>query len=58
MLITVEDAAAIMRIGRSKAYELVTDGRMPGVVKLGDRSIRVHRQVLIEWLDDVARGLA
>ena len=50
LLITVEEAAAIMGVGRSKAYELVAAGKVPGVTRaFGERSIRVNRERLIEW---------
>lgn len=63
-VLTVEEAAAVLRIGRGAAYELArrwreTDGRhgLP-VVVLG-RSLRVPRaalrQLLDAWWSDVGR---
>lgn len=60
-VLTVEEAAAILRIGRGAAYELArrwreTDGRhgLP-VVVLG-RSLRVPRAALRQLLDVSADG--
>lgn len=56
-LVTVVEAGEIMGVGRSKAYELVKEDRMPGLVRLG-KSVRVHRQVLLDWLEAEARASA
>lgn len=40
----------VLRIARSRAYELVADGEIP-VVKIG-RSVRVSRKELDRWLED------
>lgn len=54
LLITVEEAAAIIGIGRSKVYELIAAGKLPGVTRaLGERSIRVNRRRLIEWVESL-----
>ena len=46
----VEEAAALMRISRAKAYEMAQAGELPGVVRIG-RSVRVSRRRLVAWLD-------
>ena len=43
--ITVEQAAALLGIGRGLAYELAKRGELPGVLKLGGRYV-VSRQRL------------
>ena len=48
MLLTVREAAALLRISRNLAYELVARGEMPAI-RLG-RVIRVPRAALEEWL--------
>jgi excisionase family DNA binding protein len=49
LLLTVEEAARQLHIGRTFAWELVRKGELP-VVRLG-RCVRVPRQALQEWLD-------
>lgn len=55
----VPEVAEVLRIARSRAYELVGTGEIPAV-KIG-RSVRVNRKELDRWLQgqsytDVARG--
>jgi excisionase family DNA binding protein len=49
-LLRVEDAAKILGVGRSKAYELVAARLIP-VVTMG-RSVRVPETALMEWIDE------
>jgi excisionase family DNA binding protein len=46
----VPEVAQVLRIARSRAYELVADGEIPAV-KIG-RSVRVSRKELDRWLED------
>lgn len=46
----VPEVAEVLRIARSRAYELVADGEIPAV-KIG-RSVRVNRKELDRWLAD------
>jgi putative molybdopterin biosynthesis protein len=45
----VPEVAEVLRIARSRAYELVADGEIPAV-RIG-RSIRVNRNELERWLE-------
>lgn len=45
----VSEVAEVLRIARSRAYELVADGEIPAV-KIG-RSVRVSRKELERWLE-------
>ncbi len=45
----VPEVAEVLRIARSRAYELVADGEIPAV-KIG-RSVRVSRKELDRWLE-------
>jgi excisionase family DNA binding protein len=47
-LLTVSEAAKVLRISRNLAYELVAQGRLPHV-RLG-RVIRVPRHALERWI--------
>lgn len=51
-LLTVKEAAALMRIGRDTTYALVAQGRIPSV-KLG-RQIRIPRAALLAHLEKQA----
>lgn len=47
--LTVPEVAEELRIPRSRAYELVAQGHLPAV-RIGERSIRIHRRQLEEFL--------
>lgn len=47
---TVEEVADLMRVDRKTAYAAITEGRVPGVRRIG-RCIRVSRDVLLRWLE-------
>jgi excisionase family DNA binding protein len=46
----VPEVATVLRIARSRAYELVADGESPSV-RIG-RSVRVSRTELDRWLEE------
>jgi excisionase family DNA binding protein len=50
LLLTTEEAANVLRISRSKAYELIASGRLPSIT-LG-RSRRVPLDALRKWIAD------
>jgi excisionase family DNA binding protein len=52
LLLTVKEAAALMRIGRDTTYSLVAQRRIP-CVKLG-KQIRIPRKALIAHLEKEA----
>jgi excisionase family DNA binding protein len=47
--LTVEEAAALLRVNRKTLYESVKRGTVLGVVHLG-RTIRIRRSVLLNWM--------
>ncbi|WP_462383300.1 helix-turn-helix domain-containing protein [Pseudomonas sp. Marseille-QA0892] len=49
-LITVMEAAALLGIGRTKAYQLAKDGVLP--VNRAFGPVRVHREALIRMIDE------
>jgi excisionase family DNA binding protein len=49
MWLTVPEAAKLLRIPRTRCYELIQRGALPAV-RIGERSIRVNRQELEEFL--------
>jgi excisionase family DNA binding protein len=46
----VPEVAEVLRIARSRAYELVAEGEIPSV-RIG-RSLRVNRGELDRWLEE------
>jgi excisionase family DNA binding protein len=53
-VLTVDEAAGLLRVNRKTLYELIQRGELPGVRRLG-RAIRIHRPTLIRWLADQGR---
>ena len=49
MLMTVKEAAALLRVSPQRLYELVRVGAVPGV-RIG-RQVRVDRNRLQAWID-------
>lgn len=52
LLLTVQEAAKLMRVGRDTAYALVSEGRIPAI-RLG-RQIRIPRAALLAHLEQEA----
>ena len=48
-VITVDEAAALLRVDRKSIYESIRRGELPGVVRVG-RAIRISRTALLQWL--------
>ncbi len=46
--LTVEEMANLLRISRSKAYELVKEKNFP-IIKIG-KCIRINKEELLKWL--------
>lgn len=49
LLVSVEEAATALGIGRSKAYELIASGELP-FMRIGRRTL-VPTKALSEWVD-------
>jgi excisionase family DNA binding protein len=49
-LLRIAEAAALMNVSRSTAYEMAQRGQLPGVLKFG-RALRVSRRALEQWID-------
>ena len=55
--LTVPEAAEDLRIPRTRCYELIAQGQLPAV-RIGQRSIRVHREELERFLLETRRIVA
>ena len=53
-VLTVEEAATLLRISRNHAYGLVAQDKLP-YIRLG-RSIRISRDVLEAWINSQQTG--
>jgi excisionase family DNA binding protein len=49
-VLTVDEAARLLRVNRKTLYEAVRAGEVPGVVRVG-RSIRIGRDALLRWME-------
>ncbi len=47
------EAARLMAVSRSKIYDLIGRGEIPGAVQIGG-SVRLHAPTLRAWLDEMA----
>ena len=56
-LLHVEEAARLLHIGRTRAYEMTQSGEMPGLIRIG-RSVRISRRRLLAWIDEQANPAA
>ena len=50
VLLTVDDAAQLLRTTRKAVYVMVERGQLPGVTRLG-RRVLLRSDRLLEWLD-------
>lgn len=57
LLMSVSEAARVLRIGRRQAWEMVWRGELP-VIRLGPRTLRIHHRVLDEFLLERSRPYA
>jgi excisionase family DNA binding protein len=48
LFLTVDEAAALLRVNRKTFYAAISANQVPGVVHLG-RSIRLSRSALVTW---------
>jgi excisionase family DNA binding protein len=49
LLLTVDEAASLLRTSRAAIYALVARGQLPGVTRLG-RRVLVDSADLLDWL--------
>ena len=49
VVLTVDEAAALLRVERKTLYDAIHRGEVPGVRRIG-RLIRLSRETLLKWL--------
>jgi excisionase family DNA binding protein len=52
-LLTVDDAAALLRTSRKAIYAMIERRQLPGVTRIG-RRLLVRAEILLQWLDQQA----
>jgi excisionase family DNA binding protein len=50
MLLTVHDAASLLRTTRRAIYAMIERGQLPGIVRIG-RRVLLRSDDLLHWLD-------
>jgi excisionase family DNA binding protein len=55
--LTVDEAAALMRVNRKTLYESIRLGQVPGVIRIG-KALRIRRDALLEWSASKGRDSA
>lgn len=53
LLLRPNEAAEVLGIGRTRTYELLARGELPGVVRIG-KSVRISAEALREWVREQA----
>lgn len=49
LVLTVDEAAGLLRLNRKSVYEAIRRGELPGVRRVG-AALRIHRETLVRWL--------
>jgi excisionase family DNA binding protein len=49
LLLTADDVAALLSVGRTKLYQMLAEGRIPPPVRLG-RAVRWNADELRQWV--------
>jgi len=56
LTLTVKETAAMLGISRNLAYQLAREGKLPGIIKLGDKRLVVSKMQLENLLKGRANG--
>lgn len=55
-VLTVDEAAALLRVNRKTLYEAIRLNQVPGILRLG-RAIRIGRDALLGWMRSAGSAL-
>ena len=53
-VMTVDELAALLRVGRKAVYAAIAAGDIPGVVRVG-RCVRIDRATVLAWMSGQVR---
>lgn len=51
-LLTVPELASVLRLTDKAIYRRAQRGEIPGVVRLGGRTLRFRREEILRWIDE------
>jgi excisionase family DNA binding protein len=51
LVLTVEEVAHLLRVNRKTVYQAATRGEIPGVRRIGNRTLRFYGPALSQWLE-------
>ena len=51
LVLTVEEVARLLRVNRKTVYQAATRGEIPGVRRIGNRTLRFYGPALAHWLE-------
>lgn len=51
LVLTVEEVADLLRVNRKTVYEAASRGEIPGVRRIGGRTLRFYGPALAKWLE-------
>ena len=51
-LLRRKELQAILGLGRTKIYHMITDGELPKPIRIGPRALRWRPEDIDEWLDN------
>jgi excisionase family DNA binding protein len=55
-LLSIREVSKLLGVSMYVAYDLARKGRLPGLVRLGERRVYVRRAVLERWLQGKDNG--
>jgi len=56
VLLSVSEAAQLLRIAPGTLYHMLSQNRVPGVVRLSRRCVRLWRHRLLQWAESNTDG--
>lgn len=51
LVLTVDEVADLLRVNRKTIYKAAIDGEIPGVRRIGHRTVRFYGPALARWLE-------
>lgn len=50
-LLTVDELAVLLRVDRKTVYEAISRQEIPGVRRIGKKTIRISRAAVLDWIE-------
>lgn len=55
-LITIGELAEMLSVGKDYIYRLNYEGKIPGMVRLGRKTVRYRKTAIEEWINNLTIG--